>query len=297
MPQFGPELSRTRPPAVVLAVVVAAFALIAALAPAARAQVVPAAPPADTGAAPPTADEPPPDAGPPADPVPPPGEPTPPEPVPQPDPLPPPDQPADAPVAPPVDEQPAAPNRLTEGGTRDSSSGHSPSPSPSTSPQPLATGVSPLSAPVALAPPETELTAAPLGWDVYDDALFAETVDGDEETAAATGGGPPSFGGLGVLGPISRSIAREKHRDAAAGSRPNATPAGGSGQGGGGPGPGPSMGMFGGGGGAGAGIALLTLLGLACGWALLAPRDLRAFRTSTATWRPSAYVPPIEHPG
>jgi hypothetical protein len=293
MPQFGPELSWTRSRPAVLALVVAALLMLAALAPSARAQEVPVAPPADPGAPP---AEQPADTGAPVEPPPVATDPAPqPEPVPVPEPSPPPEQPADPQPTPTFDEQPVA-DRPGEGssGSRDSAS-HSTS--PSFSPQPVATSVSAPSAPVALAPPETQLTAAPLGWDLYDDALFAESVDGDESAAALAGGGPPSFGGLGVLGAMSRSIAHEKHRDAAAGSRPNATPAGGSGPGGGGPGPGQSMGLAGGGGGASAGIALLMLLGLACGWSLLAPRDRRAFRTSTATWRPSAYVPPIEHPG
>ena len=292
MPLFGPELSRTRPRPAVVGLLIAALALLAALAPVARAQEVPVAP-ADTGSAPPV--EQPVDTGAATDPPPVPVDPAPPpEPAPQPEP-PPAEQPADPPPPPAVDQQPAG-DRQSESVSRDSSS-HSNSPSPTS--QPVTPSVSAPSAPLPapLAAAETQVTAAPLGWDVFDDALYAETVDGDETTAILAGGGPPALGGLGVLGPISRSIAREKHRDAAAGSRPNATPAGGSGPGGGGPGPGPSMGMFGGGGSAGAGIALLTLLGLACGWALLAPRDRRAFRTSTATWRPSAYVPPIEHPG
>lgn len=294
MPLFGPEIPRTRPRPVVVGLVIAALALLAALAPVARAQEVPVAGTADTGSAPPV--EQPADTGAPTDPPPVPVDPAPPpEPAPQPEPPPPAEQPADPPPPPAVDQQPAG-DRQSESGSRDSSS-HSNSPSPNS--QPVTPSVSAPSAlvPAPLAAAETQVTAAPLGWDVYDDALFAETVDGDETAAMLAGGGPPALGGLGLLGSISRSITPDKHRDAAAGSRANATPAGGSGPGGRGPGPGQSMGLFGGGGGASAGIALLTLLGLACGWSLLAPGDRRAFRTSTATWRPSAYVPPIEHPG
>ena len=290
MPQFGPELSRTRPRPVVAGLVIAALALLAALAPVARAQEVPVAPSIDTGP-PPAADQPA-DPGPPpeATPTPPPPEPAPPPPPPELVNLP---EPAAPEPAAPADDQPEpTPSKSLEP-QRDS--GHAASPAPAatftTSAPPPATA--PSAVPVA----DPQLTAAPLGWDVYDDALFAESVDGDESTAALAGGGPPALGGLSVLGGISRSIAHSKHRDSAAGSRPNATPAGGSGPGGGGPGPGQSMGLFGGGGGASAGVALLTLLGLACGWSLLAPWDRRAFRTSTATWRPSAYIPPIEHPG
>jgi hypothetical protein len=287
MPLFDPELSWTRPRSIVLGLLVAALVLLAAIAPSARAQEVPSAPPPDT-TAPATADGPV-DAGPPPEVTPTP------EPSPEPSPPPPPPEVVEPPLEPPPppDEpsQPASPKNSDP--QRDT--GHAASPAPSvtvTTPSPPAAAPAPT---VAVVDPQ--LTAAPLGWDVYDDALFAETVDGDKGSAVLAGGGPPAVGGLGVLGPASRSIAREKHKDAAAGSRPNATPVGGSGPGGGGPGHGPSMGLAGSGGGGGAGIALLMLLGLACAWSLLAPRDRRAFRTSTATWRPSAYVPPIEHPG
>ena len=53
--------------------------------------------------------------------------------------------------------------------------------------------------------------------------------------------------------------------------------AGGSGPGGSGPGQGPSLGLFGAAGGSGAGMALLTLLGMACGWLLLAPDRQESF--------------------
>jgi hypothetical protein len=53
-----------------------------------------------------------------------------------------------------------------------------------------------------------------------------------------------------------------------------------------------------GGGNSGGGVTLLTLLGvLAFFRLLLRPEWNEAFRNTTASWRPSAYVPPIEHPG
>ena len=55
--------------------------------------------------------------------------------------------------------------------------------------------------------------------------------------------------------------------------------------------------MFGGGGGGGGAVMLLTVLGLLAVVRLLPPEALKDFLTSTAVWRPSAYVPPIEHPG
>jgi type IV secretory pathway VirB10-like protein len=55
--------------------------------------------------------------------------------------------------------------------------------------------------------------------------------------------------------------------------------------------------LFGGGGGGGAALVLLTAFGLVTVARMMPPDWTRAFRNSTATWRPSAYVPPIEHPG
>ncbi len=55
--------------------------------------------------------------------------------------------------------------------------------------------------------------------------------------------------------------------------------------------------MFGGGGGGGAAMMLLTVLGLLAVFRLLPPEGIKDFLTSTAVWRPSAYAPPIEHPG
>jgi outer membrane biosynthesis protein TonB len=56
--------------------------------------------------------------------------------------------------------------------------------------------------------------------------------------------------------------------------------------------------LFGGGsGGGGAVLLTITLLGILSAYRLVPPDWDRAFRTSTATWRPSAYAPPIEHPG
>jgi hypothetical protein len=151
-------------------------------------------------------------------------------------------------------------------------------------------------APVESSDP-TAPTTAPLGWDVYDDALLAETFD-DDGGAGSFGAGPPAvFRGLGALGTIAPAVERDRPRDANPPSRAEPMSAGGSGPGGSGPGQGPSLGLFGAAGGSGAGMALLTLLGLMCGWLLLAPLPKRAFLTSTAMWRPSAYVPPIDRPG
>jgi hypothetical protein len=55
--------------------------------------------------------------------------------------------------------------------------------------------------------------------------------------------------------------------------------------------------LFGGGGGGGAALVILTAFGLLTVARMMPPDWTRAFRNSTAVWRPSAYVPPIEHPG
>ena len=49
--------------------------------------------------------------------------------------------------------------------------------------------------------------------------------------------------------------------------------------------------------GGGAAVTLMTLLGILAVFRMLPPDWNRAFRNSTAAWRPSAYAPPIEHPG
>jgi hypothetical protein len=154
------------------------------------------------------------------------------------------------------------------------------------------------------AAPMTELsgptagpTTAPMGWDVSDDVLLTETFDDDGRTDAFGAGPPAVFRGLGALGTIASPVERNRRSDVNPPSRAEPMSAGGSGPGGPGPGQGPSLGLFGAAGGSGAGMALLTLLGMACGWLLLAPRPKRAFLTRTAMWRPSAYVPPIDRPG
>ncbi len=55
--------------------------------------------------------------------------------------------------------------------------------------------------------------------------------------------------------------------------------------------------LFGGGGGGGAALVMLTVVGFLAVFRLMPPDWTRAFRNATAVWRPSAYAPPIEHPG
>jgi outer membrane biosynthesis protein TonB len=224
-----------------------------------------------------------------------------PQPEPQPQTEPPPpapeaQQPADVPPAAPAEEQPqTVPDRDGGGGAHDTAAQTaSPSSEPTTN-FATATQAPSAQAGVTEAP---AATTAPLGWDVYDDTLYAEIGDGGDGGSGGFGDGAPSvIRGLSVLGTMRAAAERDKDRDAQPASHAEPISAGGSGPGGSGPGQGPSLGLFGAAGGSGAGIALLTLLGMASGWLLIAPGRMRAFLTSTATWRPSAYVPPIERPG
>jgi hypothetical protein len=59
----------------------------------------------------------------------------------------------------------------------------------------------------------------------------------------------------------------------------------------------PFFSLFGGGGGAPGAVLLVGLLAVLAATSLRAPEGMKAFLASTATWRPSAYVPPIESPG
>jgi outer membrane biosynthesis protein TonB len=276
----------------------AALALVfaASLTPAARAEE--SIPTAAAGEAAPAAAEQPSEPVQQADPGPVPVDPAPqPDPQPQPEPTPLPQEsqvPADTPAAP-AEGQPAVPDRGGDGSNRDAPSQHT---SPSSQPVPTSFTAA-AQVPVTGAGPSdaAPATTAPLGWDVYDDDLFAETLDGDGGAGGLGGALPPSIGGLTALGASGSAVERNKHHGATPASHADPMSGGGSGPGGSGPGQGPSLGLFGAAGGSSAGMALLTLLGMACGWLALAPDRQRAFLTSTATWRLSNYVPPIERPG
>ena len=295
MPLFGPDpmsmWATSRPLLRRLLLATLAFAVALALAPAARAQE---APPAVTEQPPVPAADQPVESGPPPDPVPvvpdPAPAPEPPAPAPEPTPE---LQVPEPPAAQPADDQGQPASRPAAEEDRNAGT-HSVAPAPEL-PGPDLSTIS--QAPLVAAPaPAPDATTAPLGWDVYDDALFAETMDGG--VAGGFGGGvPPSLGGFGGIGTIASAAQRTRQHHAKPTSRPEAMVPGGSGNGGTGPGNSTSLGLFGAAGGTGAGMALMTLLGMACAWFLLAPDRLRAFLTSTATWRLSAYVPPIEHPG
>jgi hypothetical protein len=288
MSSFGPEPTWACPrpslrllPALLLALLALAFALT----PAASAQE------ADPAIADEPAATPPIDSTPAPAPSPNPEPPPPPEPVPS-------QEPAESAPEPPPAPEPA-PSAVDPPQQPSDAAAH---PGTATAYEPASATFTPeAQAPAA---PTTELsgpaagpTTAPLGWDVYDDVLLTETFDGDGGAGTFGAGARAVFRGLGALGTIASPVKRDRRDDASPASRAEPMSAGGSGPGGSGPGQGPSLGLFGAAGGSGAGMALLTLLGMACGWLLLAPLPKRAFLTSTAMWRPSAYVPPIDRPG
>jgi hypothetical protein len=239
------------------------------------------------------------DSGPQADPASVPADPPPlPDPQAQPDsPPPPPEarQPVEIPPPVPAEEHPQAiPDRGGDGGGHDSST-QGASPFADSAPTTFTTAQQPPPTHAGIA--ATPATTAPLGWDVYDDVVFADMVDGNGGGGGFGGPGARAIGGFRVLAAAGDAAQRDKSRDATPVSRAEPMSPGGSGPGGSGPGQGPSLGLFGAAGGSSSGMALLTLLGMASAWFLIAPGRTRAFLTSTATWRLSNYVPPIERPG
>jgi outer membrane biosynthesis protein TonB len=295
MSLFGPDpkWASPRPSLRLLAVLLAAFALAFALTPVASAQEADPASAGEPAATPDASSDPPPvPETPPIPEPPPPPEPAPtPEPAasaPEPSPAP---EPAPSPVEPP--QQTADRDAVSHAGPPSGPPSYVPASTTFTpAAQAPAAPMNELSGPAAAGP-----TTAPLGWDVYDDALLAETFEDDGGAETFGSGGHAVFRGLGALGTIASPAERNRRQDANPPSRAEPMSAGGSGSGGSGPGQGPSLGLFGAAGGSGAGMALMTLLGMACAWLLLAPLPKRAFLTSTAMWRPSAYVPPIDRPG
>jgi outer membrane biosynthesis protein TonB len=130
------------------------------------------------------------------------------------------------------------------------------------------------------------------------------TAEGDEFVAAIPGtGGGGTPGGptgaiaralLGAAGPAAKLEAGKRQRHEAAEARA---------LGSGGPGSGPGSGsrsffnLFTGGSGGSGVVLLLGLFGILSVWRVLPPDWTRAFRMPTTTWRPAAYIPPIQHPG
>jgi outer membrane biosynthesis protein TonB len=301
MPLFGPDPMWSRPRTLhrwLLAALLATFTFATVLTAPARAdETVPTTATAGDVVPPPPA-EPPADQGPQGDPGPVSVDPPPhPDPVPQPDPPPPPPEPQ-----PPADSQPPAPpdehaaavaDRGGESGSHDSATQGT---APSAGPAPLTFSAAPQTPATHVGADATPATTAPLGWDVYDDDVLTEMINGNGGSGFGANVAH-AIGGFRVLSAVAPAAERGKSRDAKPASRAEPMSAGGSGPGGSGPGQGPSLGLFGAAGGSSAGMALLTLLGLASVWFMMAPDRTRAFLTSTATWRLSNYVPPIERPG
>jgi hypothetical protein len=108
---------------------------------------------------------------------------------------------------------------------------------------------------------------------------------------------PRSFAGLYALGAVSRASRLEakarRGREAAKISALGGPPGSGHRL----PDQNPFFNLLSGSGGSAAGLALVSILAV-LGGALVLPRDRSTrFRTPTVTWRPLAYVPPIELPG
>jgi hypothetical protein len=130
------------------------------------------------------------------------------------------------------------------------------------------------------------------------DTFVVDKTD-DRPTGAASGYSGPRgpFSGLYVLRGASRASgleakARRSHTTAQV-SALGAPPGSGHQL----PSHNPFFNLLSGPGGSVAGLALVSVLAI-LGVAFVLPRDrLRVFRMPTATWRPSAYVPPIELPG
>ena len=130
------------------------------------------------------------------------------------------------------------------------------------------------------------------------------TAQGDEFFAAIPGsGGGGTPGGptatiahtvLGAVGAVAKLEAGKRQRHETAEARA---------LGSGGPGSGPGSGsrsffnLFTGGSGGTGAVLLFGLFGILSVWRMLPPDWTRVFRMPTTTWRPAAYIPPIQHPG
>lgn len=218
-----------------------------------------------------------------------------PEPAPPPDagpaPEPPPPDPAPAPEPEPTPE-PAAERHADSSTTQRADAPRDGAPVNSQSTVPASSSVQ-LAAPAQLPPASAGEDWA---WTDQGDAFIVDTggsSDGGARGALARFAGFGSIAAAAARVPAIGSRERAAHdvaRDRADGTAVAAS------DGFGGPG-GLFASLFGGGGGGGAAVLYLTVFAILAVFRLLRPDWNRAFRTSTATWRPSAYVPPIEHPG
>ena len=147
---------------------------------------------------------------------------------------------------------------------------------------------------------DTELTGGGSGDDTWlgQDTFVVSEGPGLVEDDAGVPTVSGRFGGMLLVGATSR--AKQIEAEARKSNAIAQVTAGGSGPPGPGnplPGQNPFFNLLSGPGGAGAGLLLASVLAV-LGAVFLLPRDrLRAFRMPTVTWRPLAYVPPIELPG
>jgi hypothetical protein len=139
-------------------------------------------------------------------------------------------------------------------------------------------------------------TGYPDSWLGQDTFIVDKPVAGADRSVATTIRG--RFAGLILLGATSRAKQMEaKARRTHETAKVSALGAGPPGPGNPLPGQNPFFNLLSGPGGIAANLMLAGMLAV-LGAAFVLPRDLlKAFRTPTVTWRPLAYVPPIELPG
>ena len=130
------------------------------------------------------------------------------------------------------------------------------------------------------------------------DNFLVETTPSNGSGGATAGGTHVRFSGLFAFGAGTRATRLEaKERRGHETAKVSALGGGGPGNGGRLPSQNPFFNLLSGPGGAAASMMLLSLLAV-IGAAIALPRDrLKRFSTPTVTWRPLAYVPPIELPG
>ena len=233
----------------------------------------------------------------PVDPAPAP-DPVPVDPVPAPEPAPP-EAPVDtAPPAPPADPppveaQPAPPERRLDSSST-TQRADPPRESGTAGAPPAASTAIPAGQVAAAAPLPAAVPGEDWAWTDQGDAFVLGTGGsaGDSQrdalgAVAGAGAVATAIGRVPALGARERA-ARDAARAYANGSAVTVSDAG----------SGLFASLFGGSGGGGGGaVLLLTVVGILAVFRLLPPDWNRAFRMPTVIWRPSAYVPPIEHPG
>jgi hypothetical protein len=136
----------------------------------------------------------------------------------------------------------------------------------------------------------------PGSWNGQDTFVVDRAKDRETGAAGATSGPRGPFSGLLVLHASSRAsslVAKARRSHSVAQVSPLGVPPGSGNL----PGHNPFFDLMSGPGGSAAGLALASILAI-LGVAFVLPRDrLRTFRMPAVSWRPLAYVPPIELPG